>query len=499
MRYLLFIVITLLTIIPVHAQERTWVYLSNINTDTYHEFSPTVSPDGSFLIFHSTRPNGMGDTDLYISYNKNGTWSTPVNMQFLNSPYHDQQPFLTYDGRALYFSSDRDGTLGVGDIYVSYYDGERWTAPKNCGAGINSTASEWSPSISLDGKTMYFVRVPIDWSTRRVDSSQMHICRAHLENNTWGNVEILDAPVNIGARDTAPRIMPDGKTLFFASARDGGYGSWDLWRVTTHDNGKTWSGLTNLGAHINSAASEAFFSFNTGGNLLFLTRQSIDRPSYDIWYYGFSNTISDPTVTVTGIVTNTQNGKPLESRITIEELGAQELYSTKSAKKTGKYSIVLPKGKKYGITVEKDGFMFNDEHLNLVHLTNSAAVIKNIGLQPLTSGESVIINNIFFDPDKATLRTTSKKSLNRIVAILKNNPSIHLYIKGHTAKAPGSIDPIKLSTDRADSVKQYLVKHGISENRLKTVGVGNAEPIADNATEAGRKKNRRTEFIILSN
>ena len=115
--YLLFIILSIHYISGLYAQESKpeWRPIKEINTD-YHEFSPTISPDGKFMIFGSTRPGGLGDKDLYISYYNDGKWSAPQNMRALNSAFHDQEPFISYDGTALLFSSDRDGGFGVGDI-----------------------------------------------------------------------------------------------------------------------------------------------------------------------------------------------------------------------------------------------------------------------------------------------------------------------------------------------------------------------------------------------
>jgi len=232
---------------------------------------------------------------------------------------------------------------------------------------------------------------------------------------------------------------------------------------------------------------------------MYMTSQRDGRKDYDIYEYKVQEKISDPTITLQGRITNKKSGGPVESSITIELFkNPKEKFRINSNKKSGEYSITLPKGDDYSVTVEAPGFMFYSRRLDLTELTNSSVTNVDIGLHPLVKGESIVINTIYFDPDSYKLKEESHIALDRIVEILKQNPALKILIKGHVAKVPDSkIDPQWLSRKRAEEVKNYFVKKNISSSRLKTKGFGSSRPIGDNNTEEGRKQNRRTEFEIL--
>ncbi len=474
-----------------------WRPIKEINTK-YHEFSMTISPDGSFMIFGSTRPGGLGDKDLWISYFNEGKWTEPENLKKLNSSFHDQEPFITYDGNALLFSSDRDGGMGVGDIYISYRQGKKWSKPVNIGPPVNTRDSEKMPSVSMDNKELFFSRIPVDYKTRSLKKDHIQIFTSVYENNHWLVPVKLSKPVNQLTYDFASRIMPDNRTLLFCSARKGGKGGFDIWRVSRDKPEAKWNKLSNLSS-VNTEKNEVHFAFTISGDRMYMTSQRVDEKNYDIYEYIVKEQIIDPTITLQGRITNKKNGEPIESSITVEMFSdLDEKFNIKSSKKTGEYSVTLPKGGDYSITVESPKFMFYSRRLDLTELSNSFIANVNIGLHPLIAGENIIIRTIYFDPDSHKLRKESRIALNRLVKILKQNPAIRLLIKGHVAKVSASkIDPQWLSKQRAKAVKQYLVENDISPSRLQTKGFGSSNPIGDNSTEEGRIKNRRTEFEIL--
>jgi len=474
-----------------------WLPIKSINT-RYHEFSPTISPDGKYLIFASSRPGGLGDEDLWISYFTNNEWTQPLNLTHLNSRYHDYEPFITYDGNALLFSSDRDGGYGVGDLYVSYKSGNTWGKPINLGPIINTKDSEKMPSASIDNKEIYFARIPVDYKKGKLKNKRIQIYVSTRKKGKWQTPELLPAPVNQMTFDCAPRIMPDNKSMLFCSARDGGMGSYDIWMVKRKNRHSDWTSLTNL-SHINTPGNEVYFAFTVKGDRLYMAARWDLAENYDIYEYIVDKQIIEPTITLQGRITNINTGESISAYITVELFtNVKEHFKIKSDKKTGKYSVTLPHGGNYSVTVEAPGYMFYSEKLDLTELANSDIINKNIGLHPLKKGENIIIHTIYFDPDSYNLREESKIALNRIVRILTKNPNIKLLIKGHVAKdAQSTVDSQWLSEQRAKAVKNYLVEQGIKSSRLKTKGYGNTMPIGDNKTAEGKKLNRRTEFEIL--
>ncbi|MDD5067678.1 MAG: OmpA family protein [bacterium] len=494
--FLLILILPLL--LQAQAQESgTWRPVDEINT-SYNEFSPTISPDGRFMIFSSPRPGGLGDNDLWITWYSNNKWSAPRNMAGLNSPYHDHEPFITYDGNAVLFSSDRDGGYGVGDLYISYRNGSSWQSPVNLGPGINTADSEKMPSLSMDNKELFFCRIPVNYRKRSLDNRRIQIYYSRNAGNQWTRPELQPSPLNQMSMDCAPRIMPDNKTLLFCSQRKGGKGGYDIWAVKRDKPGEDWHGLTNL-SFINTADNESHFTFTIIQDRLYLASQKGDKNDYDIYEYIVKQRIADPSITLQGRITNIRNGKPLQASITIEIVtNTEEKFEISSDPVTGRYSVTLPKGDNYSIAVEADGYMFHNERMDLTRLTNSRIIKKDVGLHPLVTGEKFSLDTIYFDGDSYKLRDDSRISLDRLGDILMNNPEIRIMIKGHVAEVRESkIDSQWLSEQRADAVKQYLTGHGVSRDRIQTKGFGGSRPIGSNATEEGRQLNRRTEFEIL--
>lgn len=474
-----------------------WVSIDEINT-SYLEFSPTISPDGVFLIFGSDRPGGVGDKDLWISYYSNKKWSKPVNLKILNSRDHDQEPFITYDGKSVIFSSDRLGGFGVGDLYISSRKGNVWSAPVNLGPTINTKDSEKMPSISMNNDELYFSRIPVNYSTRSLEHSKHQIYLSRKKNTWWQKPVKLDHPVNVLARDCAPRIMPDSKTLLFCSTRKGGKGGYDIWAAKRKTIESPWSIVSNL-LYLNTADSEAHFTFTIDGKRMFMASLWNRAQKFDIYEYNIKDQVFDSTITLQGRITNKKNGEPINAAV-IGELFSDsgKKFKIETDPLTGEYSLSLPGGDIYSFTIESPGFMFNSERLDLRNLKGSSVTNKDFGLHPLAIGENIIIDTIYFDPNSYKLRKNSELALSRIADILKQNPGLKLMIKGHVAKVQGgTINPQLLSEKRAQAVRDYLISKGIRPDRLSSKGLGSTEPIGDNNTEAGRAMNRRTEFEIL--
>lgn len=488
----------LLCSITLFAQSSGFIPLDVINTP-YNEFSPSLSPDGRMLLFSSERSGGLGDQDIWISTYSNGTWSEPVNFRILNSAFHDQQPCFTHDGRGILFSSDRDGGLGAGDIYISLRTVQGWTKPVNLGAPINSKDSEKMPSLSLDNLELYFCRSPVDPNRRVVDDSKIRILRSLLSDDGWSEPLLLMSPVNVGAMDSAPHILPDERTLLFSSKRDGGVGGFDLWRVRRDGKEGNWTGLTNL-SELNSEGNESHFCFDVTGKTLIVSRRIENGMKYDLYQYTVSESVMTPAITLQGRVTNRKNGDPLEASISVEVFGnTNRRLGTVSDRLTGKYSITLPGGSDYSFTVEKPGFLFDARRMDQKDLKTASITNIDFGLTPLSKGEVLVIPTIYFDPDSAQLRSDSLPALERVHDILLRHPALRFRITGHVADTPDQRqDPVALSLKRAEAVKRFLMEKGCAEGRLETQGMGAKKPVADNATPAGREQNRRTEFEVIS-
>jgi outer membrane protein OmpA-like peptidoglycan-associated protein len=299
------------------------------------------------------------------------------------------------------------------------------------------------------------------------------------------------------AKESAARIMPNGRALLFASARDGGKGAFDIWEATRHDASGEWEAVTNF-SPVNTPASEAFLNFTIDGRQAYLAADWVPAMNFDIYERVWERPVLAPTITLQGRITNVGNGRPVPASIVVESFSNRKPALRVTAQPaTGLYSVTLPAGDSWSITVEANGFMFQSRAIDLRTLASASVTNVSVGLVPLEKGRTIVIDTIYFDPDSANLRMESRIALDRLAALLAANPAVKLLVKGHVAAAQNFTgDPRKLSEDRAKTVRLYLIGKGIAANRLESKGFGDSQPVADNSTEEGRARNRRTEFEI---
>jgi len=226
-----------------------------------NDFAPAVSPDGSFMIFNSNR-NGRYQ-DLFITRLVNGAWTRPEPLERVNSPYNDETPFLSADGSVLLFSSDRDGSIEMPtdrrnrvrvsfDLYWSKRTADGWSAPKPLPGDVNTMYHERTPSLSRDGKTLYFCR----WHFG--DMRKTLLMSAGYRDGGFVNARPMPAPFNTGHQDVALIPAEDLGGFFFSSNRPGGFGMFDIYFIS-YKNG-AFEKPVNLGPMINSSANELYLA-----------------------------------------------------------------------------------------------------------------------------------------------------------------------------------------------------------------------------------------------
>lgn len=477
--------------------------------------TPVVNADGSILFFNSCRegnrswktPNYLGhdrfDYDIYYAKRVKDGWSKPINIgRSINSPKDDAVVSISPDGQVIYFLSFKNNwKQDGGPYYKAELRGTQWVNIKGLGGGITRFFSRGGKyinaagaSISPDGKDFYFAT---DVGSTH---NSIEIWVSNFRDEVWSEPQNLGEVINAKNKfNGRPYLAFDGKTLFFSSTGHGGFGGRDLYMSTKRLN--SWTTPLNLGPDINSKYSEESLSIPAAGNSAYLVSDRDDsKGSSDIWKAELPIAVRPSTVTlVKGIVFDVKTNKLLEADIVIQDLSsASELYTIGSNSATGQYSIVLQSGRNYGVTIDKDEYFFYEDNFDIQLNTTYNQIKKDYGLTPIEVDEVIIMNNIFFDFDKATLKPESKSTLDRTVDLLGEYPNMVLEVRGHTDSLGTAEYNDKLSRDRACAVKQALEDRGVDASRLKAVGFGFNKPIADNATEEGRKLNRRTEFKILA-
>ncbi len=204
------------------------------------------------------------------------------------------------------------------------------------------------------------------------------------------------------------------------------------------------------------------------------------------------------TLWVKGKVFDRNTHKGLPSSVLLTDLGTREVISNLQTDESGNYLITLPKGKDYAFDVNRKGYLLFSDHFALSQQQGDTAYNIDIPLQPIEANAAIVLKNIFFDPNKYELKPESAAELNQVVQLMKDNPTVHIQINGHTDNSGKTADNIVISENRARAVTTYLVSKGIAQDRLQFKGFGDTQPVADNSTPEGRAQNRRTELKVIS-
>lgn len=468
----------------------------------YPDYSPVLSADESIIIFTSEREGGTGGKvdekgnyyeDIYVAQkDENSDWSGAVGIGSpINTEGHEATIGLSVDGQNLIIYKDDQGD---GNIYTSKLKGSSWSEPQKMDENINTPDWEPSAAFSADGQTLYFTsNRPGGWGGRDIYRAK------RLPNGNWAKAQNLGPDVNTPYEDDAPFIHPDGKTLYFSSTGHKGMGGFDIFYSTLSDS-NAWSEPINIGYPINTTEDDIFFVTTPDNKRAYYS--SVKPGGYgekDIYMLNLLE-LSDKNLTVyRGEIRNQFQEVPegLVISVTDNETGelVGEYYPNSS---TGKFLFILQPGKNYNINYEAEGYLFQSENMEVTNESAYAIINKAVELAPLTVGSKVILKNIFFDYNAATLRPTSNVELDKLHKLLVRYPKLVVGILGYTDSKGDDNYNMKLSQSRAESVMNYLLQKDISGERMTAMGFGEASPVASNETEEGMQLNRRVEYKILS-
>lgn len=473
---------------------------TGVNTDL-DEYWPSLSVDEQTLVYTVRLPKnpdkGIKGTkwqeDLYISYrNELGEWTkgNPVDSP-LNTEFNEGAQSVSSDGKTIFFTICR----GECNIYRSTVEPNgTWSRPQKLPPTINTERySEKQPSISPDGKTLYFV------SNRPGGFGNFDIWKSELQpDGTWGNAVNMGEVINTDESEQSPFIHFDNRTLYFSSAGHVGMGGQDIF-VSKLDSSGNWTKPVNLGYPINTYRSEDGLIVNARGNTAYYSTDFNTESGRDIFTFELYPEVQPtPTSFVTGTVRNRKTLEPVEASVKLVDLKLNRVVMDIVAALKGQFLVCLPVHSKYGLFVSAPGYLFHSEHFDLTEYYSFEKPLRlDILLHPVEKGEVITLRNIFFSFDSYQLLNESMPELNYLVDILRNNPEMIIEIGGHTDDTGSAEYNQKLSELRAKAVVEYLISQGITASRLKWVGYGKSKPVAPNSTPEGRALNRRTEVRIL--
>ena len=496
-----------------------------INQTARNNSAIALSNDGQRMLLYRGDPDG----NIYESVLKGVDWSEPVILPApINSNKQESSASISPDGRTIYFVSDRKGGQGGSDIWLCRQDNTgKWEKAENLGIVINTPQDEEGVFIHPDGKTIYFS------SKGHNTIGGFDVFKSVFENDKWSMPVNLGPPINTPNNDLFFTLKADGKTGYYSSAHEGGIGKEDIYEIKFRVD--TTPQLTMIKGNVtdesnNPVGSKIQISDNKTGTLIsmqesnsatgnFLVslpsgkiyKMQISAEGYDMHTEDFNIPKGakfkelnvdiqlkrkEQTVDIEVPVTD-EKGNALKAKIEIVNNATGEVIVRTTTDKVGKYLSKLKGGKNYGMTVSADGYLFQSVNLDIPPGKDKLK-LPPIILKKIQVGKNIVLNNIFFDFNKASLRPDSKPELQHMATVLKENPTMKIELSGHTDNKGSAAYNLKLSEARAKSVVDFLSSTGIERTRLSFKGYGFSKPIASNETEEGRQQNRRTEFKVLA-
>ena len=483
--------------------------LTSINTEIGEEYSPVVSGDSRNLFFCGyNRLDNLGGEDVYVSRKENNDWSAPEIVPGLsNEVSNDAIMSISTDGsKAVLFHN--------GKLAYSEKSLEGWSQLAYFPDNINNCSWNGDAMISSDGNALIFSSVReqdgfgIDFSHNEFyHATQAYFSDLYVSiqtENGWSNPVNLGNAINTNFIERSPFLHPDMKTLYFSSDGHGGLGKLDVYMTTRLADScwNCWTEPINLGKEINTISDDWGYRITTDGSMAYFSKKSNSATTDDLFRLTLpAHLRPDIVARIEGELKNSKN-EAISATIRWEDLESNKVIGTsKSDPQDGSYFIVLPMGKNYGYFVEDSSYFPMAQNLDLRNTTNAIEVQKDIVAISFTDmiNEKIAVpmNNLFFEKLKSNLLAASLPELNRIAKILKEK-NIKVEISGHTDNVGSESMNQKLSEERANSVKNFLISQGVNPTLIQVIGFGFSKPKTTNETEEGKAENRRVEIRFIS-
>lgn len=495
---------------------------SSLNTSS-HEALMSISADGSVAIVFGNYSGSFGNGDLFYSVKTASGWSVPCNLGGdVNTDGWESQANLAADGKTLLFTSSRNGTHGNGDIWMTQLSEKKWSKPINLGSVINTASSEGSPQLAADGKTLYFK------SNGHFGFGGYDVFMSKRLDDSWIN---WSEPVNLGKyintmEDDAYLAIPSSgvKAYINKSNQLDGNGGSDLYEFVLPLSMRPEATINVYGRISdendgNVNAIVRYYGFDSGEEVAFTQSNPADGiykvslPMYkkykvviDMQGYLYHTSILDLTDPeaiwgkeyINDVIGTGRMNKLRQIKQEMDILSAEldkliKANSPDVMEAFKKYEELAEKYRKAAVELENELYDAKWDYLGREDVRTD--VEHNYELQSITVGAKFELRNIFFQSGSATLEQESKIELNKLVDIM-NRSRIIIELGGYTDSVGGEAANLKLSQERVNSVKAYLVSEGISQDRILAVGYGEANPVATNKTPEGRAQNRRVEVKI---
>lgn len=467
------------------------------------DYNAFLTADDSILYYNSHREGCVGGydpevfmkygSDFFVSTGGPGRWSAAQPVAALNTAEHEKEFHLSPDGQQLYYGRHpRSREAGYDCLLLqSERKQGRWQRPQLMPTVLQSGFCDSWPSLSADGRTLYFV------SDRPGGFGGFDIWYSQLSPKGWQEPQNLGPKLNTPGDEFDVFIHPDDSTLYFTSDYHEGFGGYDLYLSRRSPKGQ-WGSPQNLGYPLNTPWDEFDLFINAAGTTGYLNS--------DRWGgYGMQDLYSfelDPqirprsTVYLKGkVYDSTKPDHSPASTVWIIDLGTTDTLRHVPSQDNGEFLLAIPTGKPYAALTLADGYLPDSRHFEPESVYGQHYALT-IPLVPISLGAEFTLRNVFFDNDAATLRTASVVELQLLRRLLQQYPTLQLEVQGHTDNNGTADYNLDLSRRRAQAVQDWLMQQGIVVGRLTAAGYGETRPVAPNTTADGRQQNRRVVFRV---
>ena len=463
-------------------------YFPEYLNSEYSDFAPIVSPDGNYLYFTSARKCQALKENIFVSEKIGGTWGKPQPVKTLLTNNNESLNSFSTDSKYAYLFGNYEGR-GKSGIYRTDLVQTAFTTPEKIEA-VSSNYSELQPYVFED-RVMFF-------TSNRPGSIGGYDLWVSENINGWQEPINLGSVINTINDEQTPFVSWDGQTLFFASNGHSSFGGFDIFRAKKSGSSWTdWEAPINLGPEINTIYNERHYYRVEDSNVAYISSDRANgKGGEDNYKVVILNEEYLDGIRIYGEVKD-DKGQPVSADINWSfTYKDKDMVNVIQSNADGFYNLYLPRIDSVYITITKPNYQSYD---NSILFENSIDEL-NYDIEILLLEETnYVINNIYFDFDKAVLKEESFPSLDKLVNTIMTNKDIEVCIIGYTDDVGSAAYNQKLSERRAKAVYQYLIDNGIDKEILNYRGEGQDNPIAPNDTDENRQLNRRVEFNVSRN
>lgn len=475
------------------------------------DYAPFMHPSDSVLIFTSRRDtSGKNKADFVDPFEKfneeiyfserdfmDGIWRPAERLSDeINSAFNEGSACLSPDGKTLYFTrcESNDG-LGDCDIFQATYETGEWIGIHNMGKNINSRSWDSQPNISADGKTMFFCsNRPGGFGGTDLYMAQM------LEDGRWGKAQNLGPIINTPRSEVTPFFHRINGSLYFGSTGHlESFGGYDIYK--SRNIGQNWEPPKNVGPLVNTDGNEYYFSIDGEGKTIFYSnakdpeQDHVDQ-NFDIWSFPMPmEARPDAIAKLRGVLVDSVSGYTLQGTVMIIDLDNGVEVAPKKINEFGYFEFDLVNENRYRLYVLGDDFLTIKQDFVMKNDTSFEVLTQSI-----SQDKPIVFESMEFGSNSTKLKSTIRPNLDYIVRFLETYPMFDLVVEGHTDSDGRDESNMRLSRERAESIRDYITNRGgFDEGRITAKGYGETRPLVPNDTEEHKQTNRRVEFKMVFN